>query len=155
MARARAPAPLPPLVQGGHGLSAGPEGALPFGAAHHAAIICRDYGRSRRFYVELLALPVIAETWRAERRSWKLDLAVGPSFRLELFSFPDAPERPDAPEAAGLRHLAFSVPDVSAAAAELDARGVPVEPIREDPLTGKRYTFFKDPDGLPLELYEA
>lgn len=122
---------------------------------HHAAIICSDYRRSRRFYVDTLGLRVLAENFREARASWKLDLALPDGGRIELFSFPDAPGRPDRPEAQGLRHLAFAVVDVSAAKAWLQGRGVEVEPIRTDEYTGRRYTFFADPDGLPLEIYET
>ncbi|MGR3494870.1 SMU1112c/YaeR family gloxylase I-like metalloprotein [Citreimonas sp.] len=122
---------------------------------HHVAIICGDYARSRAFYTETLGLPVIAETYRASRDSWKLDLGLPDGARLELFSFPGAPHRPSRPEAQGLRHLAFAVADVEAASAALLAKGVAVEPIRTDSLTDRRFTFFADPDGLPLELYEA
>jgi len=122
---------------------------------HHVAVICSDYARSRAFYTDTLGLEVIAETWRAERQSWKLDLAIPGGGQLELFSFPEPPSRPTRPEARGLRHLAFSVGDVTAAKARLEAGGGAVEPIRTDALTGKRFTFFADPDGLPLELYEA
>ncbi|AWI84889.1 hypothetical protein CEW88_13980 [Alloyangia pacifica] len=121
---------------------------------HHVALICGDYARSRAFYVDLLGLEVIAETHRAERDSWKLDLAVPGGGQLELFSFPDPPERPSRPEAKGLRHLAFRVADMAEAVLWLETAGVEVEPVRIDPLTGKRFTFFADPDGLPLELYE-
>lgn len=121
---------------------------------HHAAIICADYPRSRRFYVEVLGLRVIAEHYRAARRSHKLDLALPDGTQIELFSFPEPPERPSYPEARGLRHLAFVVDDVAACKAALEARGVPVEPVRVDEFTGKRFVFFADPDGLPLELYE-
>ncbi|MCT4370586.1 VOC family protein [Yangia mangrovi] len=121
---------------------------------HHVALICGDYARSRAFYVELLGLEVIAETHRAERGSWKLDLAVPGGGQLELFSFPEPPERPSRPEAKGLRHLAFRVADVAEAVRWLEAAGVEVEPVRIDQLTRKRFTFFADPDGLPLELYE-
>lgn len=124
-------------------------------ALHHVAIICSDYGRSRDFYTRVLGLGVAAETYRAERDSWKLDLAVGGRYQIELFSFSAPPPRPDAPEAAGLRHLAFMVDDVVASRNRLVALGVEVEPLRVDSLTGKRFCFFKDPDGLPLELYEA
>ena len=120
---------------------------------HHVALICSDYPRSKRFYTEVLGLRVIAETYRAERDSWKLDLALG-EVQLELFSFPAAPPRPSYPEALGLRHLAFAVEDLEAAVAELEGQGVRCEAIRCDGLTGKRFTFFADPDGLPLELYE-
>jgi glyoxylase I family protein len=122
---------------------------------HHAAIICADYARSRRFYVDVLGLAVVAETHRWERNSYKLDLALPDGGQIELFSFPSPPPRPNYPEAAGLRHLAFRVADVPAAVAALVASGVTVEPVRVDGLTGKQFTFFADPDGLPLELYEA
>jgi glyoxylase I family protein len=122
---------------------------------HHAAIICSDYEASKRFYTETLGLAVLAEHWRAARRSWKLDLALPDGSQLELFSFEGAPPRPSYPEACGLRHLAFEVADVAAAKASLEVRGVTVEAIRVDEYTGRRFTFFADPDGLPLELYES
>jgi glyoxylase I family protein len=121
---------------------------------HHVALICGDYARSKAFYTELLGLEIIAETYREARDSWKLDLALPGGGQIELFSFPSPPDRPDRPEAKGLRHLAFSVADVAEAKRRLEAKGVAVEPIRTDDLTGKRFTFFADPDGLPLELYE-
>ena len=122
---------------------------------HHAAIICSDYEASRRFYTQVLGLVVLGEHWRAERRSWKLDLALPDGSQVELFSFEDRPARPSYPEARGLRHLAFAVADIAAAKAALEARGVTVEPIRVDEYTGRRFTFFADPDELPLELYEG
>ena len=122
---------------------------------HHVASICGDYARSRACYTETLGLPVIAETYREARDSWKLDLALPDGARLELFSFPGAPPRSSRPEAQGLRHLAFAVADVAAAKAALEARGVAVEDIRTDALTDRHFAFFPDPDGLPLELYEA
>ncbi len=122
---------------------------------HHAAVICADYARSKSFYVDTLGLAVMAENYRAARDSWKLDLALPDGSQIELFSFPGAPPRPSYPEAQGLRHLAFVVDDVAAAKALLEARGVAVEPIRVDEFTGRRFTFFADPDGLPLELYEG
>lgn len=122
---------------------------------HHAAIIVSDYERSKLFYTETLGLRVIAETYRAARRSHKLDLALPDGGQIELFSFPGAPPRPSWPEACGLRHLAFAVADIAECVRELEAKGVTVEPLRVDELTGKRYTFFADPDELPLELYEA
>ncbi|WP_417724661.1 VOC family protein [Salipiger sp.] len=125
-----------------------------FRGIHHIALICNDYPRSKAFYTELLGLRILAETWRAERQSWKLDLEVPGGGRLELFSFPDAPPRPSHPEARGLRHLAFAVEDVRAAADRLTGLGIAVEPIRRDALTDRLFTFFADPDGLPLELYE-
>jgi len=121
---------------------------------HHAAIICSDYDVSKRFYTQVLGLRVLAEHWRAERRSWKLDLALPDGSQVELFSFEDRPARPSYPEARGLRHLAFAVVDVPAAKARLEAQGVAVEAIRVDEYTGRRFTFFADPDELPLELYE-
>jgi len=121
---------------------------------HHVAVIASDYERSKRFYAEVLGLKVVAETYRKERDSWKLDLAVGEDYQIELFTFPGAPERPSYPEARGLRHLAFEVDDVDAAAEELRGKGIEIEAVRVDPVTGKKFVFFADPDGLPLELYE-
>ncbi len=121
---------------------------------HHIAIICADYEQSKRFYVNVLGLQVVQEIYRAERRSCKLDLMVGDRYQIELFSFPDPPARPSGPEAAGLRHLAFAVDNIDQAIAHLNAHGVITEPIRVDEHTQKRFTFFADPDGLPLELYE-
>ncbi|HFG1585597.1 TPA: VOC family protein [Vibrio cholerae] len=122
---------------------------------HHAAIICSDYSRSKAFYTEILGLRVVAENYRAARDSYKLDLALPDGSQIELFSFPNAPERPSFPEAKGLRHLAFVVDDVAEIKAQLEQQSVSVEPIRIDEYTGKAYTFFADPDGLPLELYQA
>ncbi|MBF2027429.1 MAG: VOC family protein [Oscillatoriales cyanobacterium C42_A2020_001] len=122
---------------------------------HHVAIICADYERSKQFYVELLGFSIIQETYREARNSYKLDLKVGETTQIELFSFPDPPQRVNNPEACGLRHLAFKVENLEAAIADLNAKGIPTEPIRLDDLTGKCFTFFKDPDGLPLELYES
>ena len=122
---------------------------------HHVAIICSDYPRSKRFYTEILGLRIIAETHRAARQSYKLDLALPDGSQIELFSFPNAPARPSYPEARGLRHLAFEVDNVHAVVAQLQAKDIAVEPVRIDELTNQRFTFFADPDGLPLELYEA
>jgi glyoxylase I family protein len=122
---------------------------------HHAAIICSDYEASKRFYTEVLGLAVIDENYRSERRSWKLDLALPDGSQIELFSFEDRPPRPSYPEACGLRHLAFEVADVGRWKTDLEARGVRVETIRVDEYTGRRFTFFADPDDLPLELYES
>lgn len=122
---------------------------------HHVAIICSDYPRSKRFYTEVLGLRIVAEAYREARDSYKLDLALPDGVQIELFSFPGAPPRPSYPEAQGLRHLAFEVPDIDAAVAALESHGVAVEPVRIDEFTGQRFTFFADPDGLPLELYEA
>lgn len=123
-------------------------------AIHHVALICSDYERSKAFYSEILGLRIVREVYRAERQSWKCDLEVSAGVQLELFSFPDPPPRPSRPEAQGLRHLAFAVPDVAAVVSILDARGVSCEPIRIDEYTGRRFTFFADPDDLPIELYE-
>ncbi|ACY53883.1 glyoxylase I family protein [Vibrio antiquarius] len=125
-----------------------------FNAIHHVAIICSDYPRSKRFYTEVLGLKVIAENYREARDSYKLDLALPDGSQVELFSFPGAPERPSFPEAQGLRHLAFQVDDVEHVKEYLEAREIEVEPIRIDEFTGKAFTFFKDPDGLPLEVYQ-
>ena len=128
---------------------------MPLERIHHVAIICGDYAVSKRFYTEVLGLRVIAENHRAARDSYKLDLALPDGSQLELFSFAGAPARPTRPEAQGLRHLCFEVPDVQAMADQLTARGIAVEPLRVDEYTGRRFAFFADPDGLPLELYEA
>jgi len=122
---------------------------------HHIAIICSNYAVSKQFYTETLGLTIVQETYRAERESYKLDLKVGDQYQIELFSFPSPPARPGWPEACGLRHLAFSVDDLDTSIAHLQQKGVATEPVRVDELTGKRFTFFQDPDGLPLELYEA
>lgn len=122
---------------------------------HHIAIICSDYDRSKHFYVNVLGFRVIREVYREARQSYKLDLQVNDQTQIELFSFPNPPQRPQYPEACGLRHLAFVVPDLEVAIADLTAKGIEVEPIRVDEFTDKRFTFFKDPDNLPLELYES
>ena len=122
---------------------------------HHAAIICSDYARSKRFYTEVLGLKVLTENYRQARDSWKLDLVLPDGGQVELFSFKGAPPRPSDPEAQGLRHLAFAVADVTAWTAHLQAQGIAVEAIRTDEYTGQHFTFFADPDGLPLELYEV
>lgn len=122
---------------------------------HHLAIICSDYPRSRDFYTRVLGLAVLAENYRDDRRSWKLDLALADGVQIELFSFPDPPPRPTRPEACGLRHLALRVVDIDAEITRLAALGVQAEPVRVDAFTGARFTFFMDPDGLPIELYEA
>ncbi len=122
---------------------------------HHVAIIASDYAWSKHFYTEVLGLRVIAEHYRAERDSWKLDLALPDGTQVELFSFPSPPPRVSRPEACGLRHLALRVADLDAAVAHLSTHGVSTEPVRIDEYTGRRFTFFADPDDLPLELYEA
>jgi glyoxylase I family protein len=122
---------------------------------HHVALIASDYERSKRFYTQVLGLRVLGEHWRAERQSWKLDLAGPGGLQLELFSFPAPPPRPSRPEACGLRHLALRVADLDAARAGIGAQGVALEPVRVDEYTGERFCFFADPDGLPIELVEA
>lgn len=122
-------------------------------SVHHIAIICSDYETSRAFYRDLLQFRIIREVYRTERQSWKCDLDAG-NVQIELFSFPAPPPRPSRPEAQGLRHLAFNVIDLDAEVARLEAAGVTCEPIRVDEYTNQRFTFFADPDGLPLELYE-
>ena len=122
---------------------------------HHAAVICSDYRRSKAFYTDVMGLRVVAENFREPRRSWKLDLALPDGSQIELFSFPGAPPRPSRPEAQGLRHLAFAVDDVDLWVEHLRENGIAVEAIRIDEYTGRRFTFFADPDGLPLELYEV
>lgn len=123
-------------------------------AVHHIAIICSDYEASKAFYTDLLGFTIIREVYREDRDSYKLDLALNGTYLIELFSFPEAPERASYPEARGLRHLAFEVKNIEEAVAELHQSGIQVEDIRIDPHTSKRFTFFSDPDGLPLELYE-
>ena len=125
-----------------------------FKAIHHVAIICSDYPRSKRFYTEVLGLKVIAENYRETRDSYKLALALPDGSQVELFSFPGAPESPSFPEAQGLRHLAFLGDDVEQVKAYLESNDVEVEPIRIDEFTSKAFTFFQDPDGLPLEIYQ-
>lgn len=125
-----------------------------FNQIHHVAIIASDYERSKHFYVNILGLEVIRENYRAERQSYKLDLKVGTS-EIELFSFPNSPERPSYPEACGLRHLCFRVEDIEQVVSYLNESGVQTQEIRVDEYTQKRYVFFNDPDGLPLELSES
>jgi len=125
-----------------------------FNRIHHVVIICSDYLRSKRFYVEILGFKVVGETYRADRRSFKLDLQVGDRYQLELFSFPNPPSRVSSPEACGLRHIAFEVKDVEDTVRKLRDRGVEVEPIRIDEATNKCFAFFRDPDDLPIEIYQ-
>lgn len=122
---------------------------------HHIAIICSNYEVSKDFYVRILGLTPIREVYREERDSYKLDLEVNGHYQIELFSFPNPPARPSYPEAAGLRHLAFEVDDIEEAVRHLTTMQVEVEGIRIDPWTQKKFTFFADPDGLPIELYEG
>lgn len=123
-------------------------------SVHHIAIICSDYQKSKAFYTQILGCEILAENYREERSSYKLDLMLNGVYCIELFSFPDPPERVSRPEASGLRHLAFSVENLDGAITELTGKGVVCEPIRIDEFTGKRFTFFADPDGLPIELVE-
>lgn len=121
---------------------------------HHIAIIGSDYQASKKFYCEVLGFSLMSEVYREPRDSWKADLALNGEYLIELFSFPAPAPRPSRPEACGLRHLAFQVDDIELAVRELEAAGVICEAIRIDPYTESRFTFFNDPDGLPLELYE-
>ena len=123
-------------------------------AVHHIAIICSNYSLSKKFYTEVLGFTVEAEHYRSERDSYKLDLKLGDQYCIELFSFPNAPARVSRPEACGLRHLAFEVTDLDNSILWLKENGIETEPVRIDEYTGKRFTFFPDPDNLPLELYE-
>jgi glyoxylase I family protein len=127
---------------------------LKLNRVHHIAIICSDYGRSKQFYNDVLGLKIVREVFRKERNSYKLDLEIAGQYQIELFSFPGSPSRPSRPEAAGLRHLAFEVDDVEEAIQHISKFNVIAEPIRVDEFTGKRFTFFADPDGLPIEFYE-
>lgn len=121
---------------------------------HHIAIICSDYEVSKKFYTEVLGLNIIREVYREARESYKLDLAIGEHYVIELFSFPNPPERPSGPESCGLRHLAFSVDNVEEKRNELIEKGLDCEDIRIDEFTDKRFFFTQDPDRLPLEFYE-
>ena len=127
---------------------------MKFNRIHHVAVICSDYQKSKEFYVEKLGFEIENEVFRKERNSYKLDLKVAGIYQIELFSFPNPPERVNSPEARGLRHLAFEVDNVEKTAAELNEKGIETEPIRIDEVTGKKFIFFKDPDNLPLEVYE-
>ena len=126
-----------------------------FKGIHHVAIICSDYAQSKRFYVDKLGFEVVREIFREERGSYKLDLRLGGAYQIELFSFPNPPARLSLPEACGLRHIAFEVDNVQEAARDLMANGIQVETIRVDEFTNKPFTFFRDPDNLPIEIYEA
>ena len=130
------------------------ENAMDFSTIHHIAIIVSDYRVSREFYVDKLGFSVIRENYRPEKKDWKLDLKVNDTTELEVFAPVNPPKRPNYPEACGLRHLAFCVKDVDQTVAELEKLGIACEPIRFDTFTGKKMTFFADPDGLPLELHE-
>ncbi|MEH7331191.1 VOC family protein [Neobacillus drentensis] len=127
---------------------------MKFNKIHHIAIICTNYEKSKDFYVRILGMNPISEVYREDRDSYKLDLEINGQYQIELFSFPNPPARPGYPEAAGLRHIAFEVDDIEEAAAYFKKHQINVEAIRIDPVTNKKYTFFPDPDGLPIELYE-
>lgn len=126
---------------------------MKFEKIHHVAIIVSDYEKSKSFYTEGLGFSIIRENYRKERGDYKLDLKLG-DCELELFGIPNSPKRLSYPEACGLRHLAFYVDSVEETVKELNSRGIETEPIRLDTYTGKRMTFFHDPDGLPLEIHE-
>lgn len=121
---------------------------------HHIAIICSDYKKSKTFYVNILGFKILQEVYRKDKKSYKLDLAIGANYQIELFSFENPPKRITNPEAAGLRHLALEVDNVENCIKELNNKGVEIEPIRIDEYTDKKFAFFKDPDGLPIENYE-
>ncbi|HEX3107135.1 MAG TPA: VOC family protein [Terriglobales bacterium] len=125
-----------------------------FSRVHHIAIICSDYEKSKQFYIKILGFEVVRETYRQERKSYKLDLRMGDICDIELFSFPHPPRRVTSPEACGLRHMAFEVDDIESVAVKLRDKNVTLEPVRTDEFTGKRFTFFRDPDDLPIEIYE-
>ncbi len=122
---------------------------------HHIAILTDDYNKSKAFYTEVLGFEIILETYREARQSYKLDLAINGQYQIELFSFPEYKERNSFPESKGLRHLAFEVDDVDASVIELRSKGVDVQDVRIDEITGKRFAFFYDPNGQPLEVYES
>ena len=121
---------------------------------HHIAIICSDYERSKKFYTDVLGFQVQQEVYRKERDSWIGDLSLNGTYLIELFSFPDPPARVSRPEATGLRHIAFRVDNIDETIETLQQKGITIEPVRVDEYTGRRFTFFSDPDGLPIELYE-
>jgi glyoxylase I family protein len=129
-------------------------GKLGITQVHHIAIICSDYVRSKAFYTEVLGFEILQEVYREARDSYKLDLALNGQYIIELFSFPNPPARPSRPEACGMRHLAFQVGDLDLVVQEIQALNWPIEPIRVDEFTGKRFTFMADPDDLPIEFYE-
>ncbi|MDP5199545.1 VOC family protein [Flavobacterium sp. DG2-3] len=127
---------------------------LTLNKVHHIAILCSDYEKSKYFYTQILGLTIIREIYREERQSYKLDLALNGTYVVELFSFPNPPQRPSRPEAVGLRHLAFEVINLEETIAFLDSNNIESEPIRIDETTEKRFTFISDPDLLPIEFYE-
>jgi glyoxylase I family protein len=121
---------------------------------HHIAIICSNYAVSKQFYTAVIGLEILNETYRAERDSYKLDLALNGNYVIELFSFPNPPKRPSRPEATGLRHLAFEVDNFEEVVLKMNSLNISIEPIRIDEFTDKKFTFIADPDGLPIEFYE-
>ena len=123
-------------------------------AVHHIAIICSDYDKSKHFYTDILGFEIEREVYRSERDSYKLDLSLNGQYIIELFSFPSPPKRPSRPESTGLRHIAFQVDNIEPAIAQLRKKGIVTEAVRVDEFTGKKFTFFADPDDLPIELYE-
>jgi glyoxylase I family protein len=127
---------------------------ISINSIHHIAIICSNYEKSKAFYTEILGFTLVREIYRAERQSYKADLAVNGHYQIELFSFPDPPKRLSRPEGTGLRHLAFEVDDVDTVVSLLSQKNIIAEPIRIDETTGKRFTFITDPDDLPIEFYE-
>ena len=127
---------------------------MKINALHHVAVICSNYAASKAFYTEVLGFEIKQEVYRAERQSYKLDLMIAGHYQIELFSFPNPPNRPSRPEACGLRHIAFEVDSVEDVVAELQSKNIDVEPIRVDEFTDKKFTFIADPDGLPIEFYE-
>jgi glyoxylase I family protein len=127
---------------------------LGISSVHHIAIICSDYAISKKFYTEKLGLSIVREVYREARDSYKLDLALGEQYIIELFSFPNPPARPSRPEACGLRHLAFQVKNIEETVCQLATVNIDSEPIRIDEFTGKKFTFIADPDDLPIEFYE-
>jgi len=124
-------------------------------SVHHIAIICSDYQKSKHFYTEILGFDIDREVYREARDSYKLDLSLGSQYCIELFSFPNPPARPSRPEARGLRHIAFVVDNIEEAITYFLSKGIETEPVRIDEFTNRKFTFFADPDDLPIELYEA
>ena len=121
---------------------------------NHIAIICTNINQSKYFYCEILGFKIIREHFRVERNSYKVDIAVNSNYLIELFSFPNPPQRQSYPEATGLRHLAFSIDNFEETLQSLSDKGIVYEPVRVDEFTGKKFTFIEDPDQLPIELVE-
>lgn len=127
---------------------------IPIKSLHHIAIICSDYEKSKYFYTKILGFKIVQEIYRKERQSYKLDLALNGIYLIELFSFPNPTGRPSRPEATGLRHIAFGVKNIESSIAILKEENIIAEPLRIDEFSNKKFTFFNDPDNLPIELYE-